>query len=83
LFSLDPATLAEQHADGEVWSVLERDVPSGYVVVAIERGATTRVVLRQLDATGRELRRIVVYEGADITAAHVGHSGGAYIVHVS
>jgi outer membrane protein assembly factor BamB len=92
LYALDEHTFAPRwHIDGEVWTVLARDLPLGHDVLTIERTATPRVVLRSLDAAGEELRRVTVYEG-NVAQAHLERSRerirsdlwrGVLIVHVA
>ncbi len=72
LYAVDATTFAPQwHVDGEVWSVLSQDVPVEYTVLTIERGATSKAVLRRLDKSGKQLREIVVYEAPDLIEAHL------------
>jgi hypothetical protein len=72
LYALDAGTLAVRwKLDGEAWSVARQDVPVQHYVLMIERDAKSRVVLRTIDDRGRQLREILVYEGADVVEAYL------------
>jgi hypothetical protein len=83
LYLLGKDTLAiEKQIDGEIWSVMSQDVPLHHFVLSVERGAKTRVILRELDATGAVLRTANVYEGP-VSAAHLGRGSDTFVVHIA